>query len=260
MKVVIYNENLNPDFWLGGNILKPEIRASLLKIAKTFYEDIELKVSIKDILFLGSSANYNWTPSSDVDLHLLLDFKELQMPKEYAKKFTNVLAKKWNGEHDIKVLKYNVEVYIQDVDEVNRSTGVYSILTNWWVKKAIPQDIVLDKNLIQQKYSTWVYRINKAVSDKNLEVLKNTMKDLVKTREAGLTKAGEYSTENVVFKILRQRGQIAKLKDSIQTTKSKELSLKDGYEATSFGPNAAATEGLPDLTYYNRENNKMRKM
>ena len=115
MKVTIYNKTLNHELWLDGKILKPEVRAALLKIARTFFRDIELKVHIRDILFLGSSANYNWTPTSDIDLHLLVDFNDLRMAPEAAKEYTKLIAKKWNEEQEINIRGHKVEVYIQDV-------------------------------------------------------------------------------------------------------------------------------------------------
>lgn len=268
MKVIIYNKNLNPEFWTVNKQLRPEIRTALLKIANTFFTDIELNLHIRDVLFLGSSANYNWTPTSDCDLHILVDFNELPMAPEQAKLLTKTLAKKWNEEHDISIKGHNVEVYIQDVQEENRATGVYSLIQNKWVKEAMPQNIVLNKNLIQSKYTTWVNRINSAIASNDAAKLKKTMSDLTKMRDAGLQAAGEFSTENLVFKILRQRDVIGKLKTAVQNLKNKQLSVKDAFDPTSFGPNPAATVGLSlfstdgghDKEFYQRNLNQMRKM
>lgn len=227
MKVVIYNKNLNPEFWDDNKQLRPEIRTALLKIGNQFWKDIELKMHIRDILFLGSSANYNWTPISDCDLHLLVDFNDLPMPSEMAKQYVKTLVKKWNEESEVRIKGHKVEVYIQDIAEENRSTGVFSLLHNKWIKEASPQNIVLNKNLIQSKYTTWVRRINIAISSQNSNKLKKVMDDLVKMREIGLTTTGEFSTENIVFKILRQRNVISKLKSAIQNLKNKDLSLRE---------------------------------
>lgn len=260
MKVTIYNKTLNPELWLENKTLKPEVRVSLLKIAYTFYKETELKVHIRDILFLGSSANYNWTDTSDLDLHLLIDFNDLRMSQEAAKDYTKLITKKWNEEQDINIKGHKVEVYIQDVQEQNQSTGVYSLKTNKWIKEALPQNIVLDRHLIQQKYTNWVNKINNAINSNNISILKKIMDDLVKMRQTGLKATGEFSTENIVFKILRQRNIIKKLKDSIIKNKDKILSLSDGFDPTSFGPNPASTEGLPEKDYYEKQNSKMRKM
>ena len=62
----------------------------------------------------------------------------------------------------------------------------------------------------------------------------NTAKELVqkykdklkKYRTCGLEKGGEYSTENMVFKILRRNGYIEKLHDESTNIIDKKLSMK----------------------------------
>ena len=88
MKFRVYNKTLNPKFWDENKNLKPGIGEMLLKIAYNFYENTELQPEIKDVYFLGSMANYNHTPQSDVDLHILIDMSEMKMDQEYARKFT----------------------------------------------------------------------------------------------------------------------------------------------------------------------------
>jgi predicted nucleotidyltransferase len=77
MKIRIYNNTLNPDLWNPDNTLKPEIRENLMKIAQDFYTDTKLTAPIEDIIMLGSSANYNWSPTSDIDLHVVIDLKKI---------------------------------------------------------------------------------------------------------------------------------------------------------------------------------------
>ena len=47
-------------------------RRTRIKIAKKFYQDLNIEAPLKDITLTGSSANYNWTDYSDIDLHLLI--------------------------------------------------------------------------------------------------------------------------------------------------------------------------------------------
>ena len=58
MKFQIYNTNLNPDVW-DGMVLKRDIRQKLTEIANDFYKQTELVAPIRDILLVGSLANYN---------------------------------------------------------------------------------------------------------------------------------------------------------------------------------------------------------
>jgi hypothetical protein len=73
----------------------------------------------------------------------------------------------------------------------------------------------------------WVSKINDAIASGSIQNLKAVLQDLVKMRETGLVSAGEFSTENLVFKILRQSGIIEKLKDVIINIRRKKLSVRE---------------------------------
>jgi hypothetical protein len=225
MKFIVYNKTLNPNIWDSNKLLRTEVKHSLLKIALEFITDKKLNKFVKDILFLGSSANFNWTPTSDVDLHILVDGSKIFTKPELARNFFDGIGKKWNQDNEAKIKGHKVEIYIQDIKDINHSTGVFSVLKNQWIKEATPENIILDRLLIQQKYTQWVNRINKVVQERNPYELKVIFDGLMNMRQTGLDKAGEYSTENIVFKILRQRNFIKKLKDAVQSSKNKLLSL-----------------------------------
>lgn len=226
MKIKIYNNTLNPDLWQVDNTLKPEIRESLLKIAKDFYQETELTTPIEDIYLLGSSANYNWSATSDIDLHVLIDFKKINIDPDLAKQLAYALKSNWNKDHNITIKNRKVEIYIQDINEKNRSTGVYSILYNKWIMVPQKTKIVLDRNLIQQKYNNMALQIKAAIKEQNLDKLKNLLKSLYNMREAGLSKVGEYSTENIVFKVIRSKGLLDLLKNTINQLYDTQVSVK----------------------------------
>lgn len=91
MKARIYNDTLNPNIWNPDNSIKPEIRETLLRIAQDFYLESELQAPIEDVYILGSAANYNWGPSSDVDLHVLIDFTKLLLIKNWLRSWWIIL-------------------------------------------------------------------------------------------------------------------------------------------------------------------------
>lgn len=258
-KVRLYNSTLNPEFWNEDKTLKPEIRNTLLKIAVDFYTNTELKSKLFDVYFLGSGANYNWTPTSDLDLHLVMDGKQLGLTPELTEKFFRSLSGKWNLEHDVKIKNHPVEVYIQDINEKNHATGVYSLIRNAWIKIPDKEKISVDKKLIQNKYSMWVERINDAVSRKDEKQLKSILDSLKKYRQMGLDKSGEFSPENIVFKILRARNYIDKIKNCYNQIYDKKVSVKDGFDPLSQGPNEVDPEG-PSDGFYKSLNNQMRKL
>lgn len=225
MKVKIYNNTLNPALW-NGLELKPEVAETLKSIGQTFYKDTELTAPVKDILMVGSSANYNWSDNSDIDVHVVIEFKDISDDFELVEKMVNAIKAKWNEDHDIHIKGFNVEVYIQDISKKNRSTGVYSLLTNKWISEPKKEEFEIDKDQIQQKYNDMLFKIKTALETENINKLKKVLKDLYDMREVGLNKAGELSTENLVFKILRSRGHLDKLKTGINQIFDKKVSLK----------------------------------
>ena len=65
-----------------------------------------------------------------------------------------------------------------------------------------------------------------ALLNKNLDQLRTVKERIVKMRQAGLDRAGEWSTENLVFKILRNLGIIEQISDTIRELEDQELSLE----------------------------------
>ena len=220
----IYNSILNPAIWATDDAIKPDVLNTLLKVANTFYKDTELSVPLEDIYFLGSTAGYNWTPTSDIDLHLVIDFAKIGDDEELVKNYVDGLKSKWNQAHDIKIGNHPVEVYIQDKSETNNSQSVYSLMKSTWVKKPKHEDIKVDKDAIKKKYKQLVQSINVAIQEQDINKIKKLTKRIYDMRQAGLDKSGEYSTENLVFKLLRSTGYINKLRDTVMQLTDKELS------------------------------------
>ena len=220
----IYNSILNPAIWATEDAIKPDVLNTLLKVANTFYKDTELTVPLENIYFLGSTAGYNWTPTSDIDLHLVIDFAKIGDDEELVKNYVDGLKSKWNQAHDIKIGNHPVEVYIQDKSETNNSQSVYSLMKSTWVKKPKHEDIKVDKDAIKKKYKQLVQSINVAIQEQDINKIKKLTKRIYDMRQAGLDKSGEYSTENLVFKLLRSTGYINKLRDTVTQLTDKELS------------------------------------
>jgi hypothetical protein len=65
----------------------------------------------------------------------------------------------------------------------------------------------------------------------DLNTARETMADIRKLRQAGLESGGEYSVENLAFKLLRARGKIDKFRRHINKLQSAELSLGEQDES-----------------------------
>jgi predicted nucleotidyltransferase len=224
-KVRLYNKNLCPLLW-KDNKLDSNVRIRLLKIAKDFYEKSEFKAPIKDIYLIGSAANYNWTPDSDLDIHVLIDFNQLQMPPETAKEVTRTAASRWNEEHNIEISGHPVEINIQPIfDTKPHVTGIYSIAKDKWIRVPQQKNLSLNRVAIVSKYNQLKDYIEKAIATGERDYMKSVKEYIDAYRQYGLDLKGELSLENIVFKILRSRGIMKKLKNAVNATYDKELSL-----------------------------------
>ena len=115
---------------------------------------------------------------------------------------------------------------MQGEDEPHHSTGVYSIMKQAWViepKKVKPE---IDDAAVAAKKDSLVHDMETALLSKDLNKLRSVKERVTKMRKAGLERAGEWSTENLVFKLLRNLGLIDQLTDLIRDLEDKELSLE----------------------------------
>lgn len=227
---VQYHDELNPSVWTSEKIIRSDVRKALLKIADTYETALELpKLKIIDIVITGSSANYNWTKFSDIDLHLVVDTPATE--KEYGSitaKYFEVMQKLWNEQHDITINDTSVEIYVQDKDEEHHSTGIYSLLNNEWIVEPKHQEPSDDCALVIKKVNQYKKKIDELTTTctKATDVEK-TWEQIKKMRKAGLEKAGERATENLVFKTLRNIGYIEKLATCKDKTFDRALSIPD---------------------------------
>ena len=77
---------LNEKFWDENNHLNPRVRLRLLDIADKFYETLETSwVEPIDVIFTGSLCNYNWSKYSDVDLHIVVNFDDVDKRTNFVK-------------------------------------------------------------------------------------------------------------------------------------------------------------------------------
>lgn len=219
-----YHDQLNPILWQNDN-LKTEIRYKLLFIARHFAQFLNVpKLNLRDITISGSNAAYGYSDSSDLDLHLIVD-----IPKDRPELIELYDAKKnqYNSKFDIKLKEIPVELYVQDSEQVHTSAGIYSILNDEWINKPKHQAPRVHEQEVKSKARNYAGHINQALRSQDLNRAKQAMEDIRRLRKAGLESGGEFSVENLAFKLLRSRGQIDKLRRHIDRLQSAELSIKE---------------------------------
>lgn len=212
-------DELNPKIWDDFEI-NQEVREQLIQIAQDFYEGTDLNADVKDIILTGSLANYNWSDKySDYDLHILIDFTEVNHDTDLVKKYVDSAKNVWNGLHDIKIKGYEVEVYIQDIEEPHKSTGVFSLMSNKWNVRPSKVEFEPDEEDIKEKAKSVMMmvddleeQVDEDKHDKFEEKLSRVWDKIKNYRKSGLeSEGGEFSTGNLVFKLLRRSGYIGKI-------------------------------------------------
>ena len=212
-------KSLPEELWTNNQQLKPEIIHAALKIAKEYFEDLKLdpNVQIKDITLTGSLASYNWSDMSDFDLHILIDFNDLN-DREVMEDYLRQKSRVWNLIHKILLKGYEVEIYVQDTNEPHYSAGVYSLMENRWLKRPMKSKMNIDYQTVREKAARIMNEIDDAYdmyAEKDFLLAKESgdaiMERLKRYRKAGLESGGIYSVENLVFKVLRRNDYLEKL-------------------------------------------------
>ena len=222
---VKFNDKLNPALWQGQH-MRPEVRDQLLTIAEDFREHLGLSnLDVKDITVSGSNAGYTYTPTSDIDLHLVV-----QMPhtdNEVYRELFDAKKYQYNDTHNITIGGYDVELYVEDADKPPVSQGVFSVLGNDWIHIPRQRAATVDDDAVRSKYDDLKHRIDSAVDSGSLSKLENLVDKIKRMRMAGLAEHGELGPENLAYKMLRTQGDIARLHDARNAAHDQELSLAE---------------------------------
>jgi len=228
-------DELNPELWDENKKLRDDVRDRLLDIAEKFIKPtLGADAVIKDITFTGSLANYNYSDLSDIDLHIIIDFADINKDKEMVRKYFNAVKALWNSLHDIRIKGFEVEAYVQGADEPHTSTGVYSVQDDNWLKEPTQTEAEIDEDSISNKSDSLMDQIEQALKlmeedspKAALDRAESLMEKIKKLRKAGLETNGEYSVENLAFKTLRNTGYLKKLSDLKREAYDKLMSLDE---------------------------------
>ena len=224
---------LDPSIWIEDIAPKKDVVNKLLNITRDFFNKLNLKnIKIYDIILTGSIAGYNWSKYSDIDLHILIDFKEVDENVDLVKDYFDAKRYVWNKAHDIVISGHEVEIYIQDVSEPHISSGIYSIMKKSWITKPEKEDFSIDDKNVTMKVNTFVDEIDRLEGLYNKGLYENAykygnkLKEKIKRfRTCGLEKEGIFSVENLTFKVLRRTEYIGKLMNIITNSYDRKMSI-----------------------------------
>jgi hypothetical protein len=181
---------------------------------------------VLDVVLTGSMANYNWTQYSDFDVHVVTNYADLQCD-DLAEAFYQAKKKIWNDAHDITIHGHEAELYVEDINEPPVSAGMYSLLHNEWVKKPSHNPPKINDAGVNKKVEGLIKEIDVALSTADdPEDIKRVTDKIRQMRRAGLDSAGEFSVENLAFKVLRNQGYLDRLSTEYHRQQDSELSIK----------------------------------
>lgn len=221
-------KKLAPKIW-NGMTINPKVRLKLLDIADDFWDTCGINwTKIKGIHLTGSICNFNWSKFSDIDLHLVVDFSDISDRKDFVQEYFNSKKNEWNDEHNnLKIYKFPVELYVEDINAKTESSAIFNLETNAWIKAPLPDDIhsiKLDKYEIKEKSANLMTKIDNYCDlfddSNNVDELKKLYSKTLKLskkikamRKFGLKRNGESDPYNIVVKCMRRMGYLDKLYD-----------------------------------------------
>lgn len=223
-------DGLNEKLWNKNGKLIPIVKEKLLAVSKRFLQDFITPITLKNAYLVGSLASYQWTPLSDIDIHLTVDINETHADKSTDDYF-DLKKDHFNKNHNIFIKGYKVEININEDDaeksQFFKDKGVYDIFNDKWIQKPNSNTRRLNDPIVIELSDYFEYMIDKLINDEahsyDFSKLKNTIKAL---RKQGLKHDGEYSIGNLIFKRLRNTGANGKLFDFKNEMDDKELSLE----------------------------------
>jgi hypothetical protein len=234
-QIIRTEDVLEPNIWRGHR-LQSGIREALMTIAQDVWGDMEKgRAKLIDVTLTGSCAGYRWSPSSDVDVHLIVQYSDVDEYEELVGSYFKARTALWDKEHDVTLHGHPVEVYVQDVDEVQWFSGVYSLMTDKWIAQPIPPDALgddVDYRAAERKARIYARDIQRAVAalrahpgEQEISRVRKLKARVRQLRRSGLEREGELSIENLTFKALRRMKLIDRLFAAMNDAYDRSMSL-----------------------------------
>jgi hypothetical protein len=228
-----FSSQLNEKFWDENEQMKPELRDKLLQVVIEYIKFLKLPegVKVKDVTATGSLAGYNYSKYSDLDIHIIIDYDQISTNHDFVTEYMRNKRTIWAESNDITVYGYPLEMYAQDVNEyLEGPSPQYSLIKKDWLRKMDNEKPEIDKATVIKKAKELAQCIDKLSHNHDYEDViekSNALSKKIKNiRTDGLKGDGEFSTENLIFKTLRNGGYLEKLRKIKEKAVSKEFSLK----------------------------------
>ena len=226
------HDELNPRIW-NGDKLRPQIKQGVMQVVDEFQDYIEYQLPIVDIVLVGSNASYNYTAHSDLDVHIILNFENIDDNKELVGMLCQGWKSSFNNAYDIQLGGQDVEVYCEDMQTSTNSNGIYSVIQDRWLKYPQPIEIPAEEIDIEPYLDPVLVDVEDALNSGSSEDVQKMIDWLYYQRKLALQTEGEFSVGNLIFKAVRNEGLLDALKDKRNELRSKELTV-EGMARKSF--------------------------
>ena len=238
---------LNEKFFDSELQLNPKIRVILLKMAHEIIasasETLEKEIPVAGTIFTGSLASVNFDSYSDIDLHLLIDYSDLDEEKKtLLSEFLSYFIKDWNR-NEFTVLGFKVEAYPQDKDETHQAEGIFDLENNEWIKQPnldnkleyTPEQFAKAKEYYNKVKELRCECNNPKQAEQFYDEVKALWTEIKEMRQRGMDSAeGMFSDENRVFKLLRRNKTLATLIELLRRTKKKIFTIPENKKLPNF--------------------------
>ena len=225
------HDKLNPKLWTSNNELKPEVKSKIREIVQKFDDNLkenDVELDVKDICIIGSNANYNYTPDSDVDIHIIADTSVYPDQEDLAMKVYLAYKSLFNQKYDPMLNGIEAEIYVEPDSVKANSNGVYS-LNNGWLKEPEQVNIPeISAEHVQELIDPYEKRYNELIkSDPSVEDVDKLIDDIYLQRQSSILKDGEFGDGNICFKEFRNRGYLQDLRDLKVELENRDMSLEE---------------------------------
>jgi hypothetical protein len=218
-----YNDTLPERFW-DGDRFDPEVRQKLLEIAADVADKAGVVGEVQDVQLTGSMANYNYTKYSDLDVHILLDFADINSDEDLVRAALDGRRFVWNLRHNISIGGHDVELYFQDMEDPHVASGLYSLLNDEWLTIPKYNPPTIDESDVQRKADSVKRHIDELeIASRSInspeqlaeltDVASALRSKVSSMRKDSLAADGEFGIGNLAFKELRNSGYMEKLID-----------------------------------------------
>lgn len=215
------HQELNPKIWTSADHIDPQVREKLLVIAGRFYQFLKVPTQVKDIIVTGSQAGYTYTDLSDLDLHIIVNYGDVECDQPVDELF-DTKRKLWKENHTISIRGIPVECYAEDLDRPVKGSS-YSLVKDSWIQQ--PQQVQAQDHDVSPQVAAWVTVIAAAIRTRDIAQLDRVKSLLKQYRQAGLEHQGELGSANLTFKTLRNLGVLSMLMSAHRKLEDRSLSL-----------------------------------